>query len=133
MVLRPTRVDGHADVPRRPPMPGPVLATVAVFTLLALLFTLATAHRLVADDGSLGAALFFATMAVTCAFVTFGLFGRRPWARWPACALAGLLAVASLGLFGAITLFGVGLLAWVLWALNTRAARHWLTGRRRSW
>ncbi|WP_320069817.1 hypothetical protein [Micromonospora sp. RTGN7] len=131
MVLRPTRAGGSAYLLRRPPMPGPVLVTVLLFAFLALLFALATAHRLLAQDGSLGAAMFFAVMAVTCAFVAFSLFGRRPWARYPAYALAGLFAAASLGLFGAITIVGVGLLVWVLWSLNTRTARQWLTGRRR--
>ncbi|MFI1197159.1 hypothetical protein ACH4T9_28420 [Micromonospora sp. NPDC020750] len=131
MVLRPPHAGGYDGVLRRPPMPGPVLATVLAFALLALLFALATVHRLLAEDGSLGAAVFFAAMAATCAFVAFSLSGRRPWAAYPAYVSSGLFAVASLGMFGAITIVGVGLLAWVLWALNSRSAREWLSGRHR--
>ncbi|MER5705542.1 hypothetical protein ABT023_26860 [Micromonospora sp. NPDC002296] len=131
MVLRPPRAGGYDGALRRPPMPGTVLTTVLAFALLALLFALATVHRLLAAEGSLGAAVFFAVMALTCAFVAFSLSGRRPWAAYPAYAASGLFAVASLGMFGAITIVGVGLLAWVLWALNSRSAREWLSGRHR--
>ncbi|TWH69700.1 hypothetical protein JD77_04714 [Micromonospora olivasterospora] len=112
-------------------MPGPVLLTAVVFVVLAVLFALATLHRLVDDDGSIGAAVFFAAMAVACAAPALGLSGRRPWAPVAAYVPSGLLATASLGTFGAITLVGLGLLAWVLWALNARASRDWLAGPRR--
>ncbi|MEV6692099.1 hypothetical protein AB0M35_11605 [Micromonospora sp. NPDC051196] len=112
-------------------MPTPVRITVLVFALLSLLFALATAHRLLTEGGSLGAAVFFAVMTVACLLVAAGLVARRPWAPFPAYALAALLAAASLGLFGAITCVGLGLLVWVLWALNTRASRDWFGGRRR--
>ncbi|MEO3781025.1 hypothetical protein ABGB16_30360 [Micromonospora sp. B11E3] len=112
-------------------MPGPVLLTAVTFVVLVVLFVLATVHRLVDEDGSIGAAVFFAVMAVACAAAALGLSGRRPWAPVSAYVLSGLLATASLGMFGAITIVGVGLLAWVLWALNRRASREWLTGPRR--
>ncbi|PZF99854.1 hypothetical protein [Micromonospora endophytica] len=121
---------GYGDMFRYPAMPTPLRVTVLVFALLSLLFTLATAHRLIAG-GSFGAAVFFAVMAVACALVALSLVGRRPWAPYPAYALAGLLAAASLGLFGTITCVGLALLAWVLWACNVRASRDWLGGRRR--
>jgi hypothetical protein len=112
-------------------MPGPVLVTVLVFVLLAVLFALATVHRLLVDDGSIGAAVFFATMAVACAVVAAGLARCRPWAPYPAYVLAGLLAVASLGLFGAITIVGLALFAWVVWSLTSHSTREWLGGPRR--
>ncbi|WP_245712889.1 hypothetical protein [Micromonospora nigra] len=110
-------------------MPGTLRITVLTFAVLALLFALAFAHRLLAD-GSLGATAFFAVLAVACAVVAGALAARRAWAPFPAYALAGLLAAASLGLFGAITVVGLALLAWVLWALNTRPSREWLSRRR---
>ncbi|GGM28145.1 MULTISPECIES: hypothetical protein [Micromonospora] len=116
---------------QHPPMPGTVQATVLIFALLALLFALATVHRLVAEDGSLGAAGFFAAMAGASTLVTVALAGRRRWAAYPTYVVTILLATASLGLFGAITIVGLGLLAWVVFALSTRAARDWLSGRRR--
>ncbi|MEU6022927.1 hypothetical protein ACGFIK_05925 [Micromonospora sp. NPDC048871] len=122
---------GYPEVLRYPVMPTPVRITVLVFGLLSLLFALATVHRLLTEGGSLGAAVFFAVMTVACLLVTTALATRRAWAPFPAYALAGLLAAASLGLFGAITCVGAGLLAWVLWALNTRASRDWFGGRRR--
>ncbi|TCB98442.1 hypothetical protein E0H26_08665 [Micromonospora zingiberis] len=124
-------VRGYPDLLRYPVMPTPVRVTVLVFGLLSLLFALATGHRLLTEGGSLGAAVFFAVLAVGCLLVAASLITRRPWAPYPAYALAGLLAAASLGLFGAITCVGLGLLAWVLWALNTRASRDWFGGRRR--
>ncbi len=108
-----------------------MLVTTLAFVLLALLFALATVHRLLTEDGSIGAAVFFATMGVACALVALGLAGCRPWAPYPAYALAGLFAAASLGLFGAITIVGIALLAWVVWSLTTRPAREWLGGARR--
>ncbi|GIJ25216.1 hypothetical protein Vqi01_03780 [Micromonospora qiuiae] len=112
-------------------MPTPLRLTVLAFTLLSLLFALAVAHRLLTEGSSFGAPVFFAVMAAACALVALGLVGRRSWAPYCAYALAGLLAAASLGLFGAVTCVGLALLAWVLWALNTRASRDWFTGRRR--
>ncbi|KIR62013.1 hypothetical protein ABUL04_14630 [Micromonospora harpali] len=131
MAVRSFRGGGYGDLLGSPPMPGPVRVTVLVFAVLTLLFALATVHRLLVEDGSLGAAVFFATMAAACALVAGALAARRPWAAYPAYALSGLFAAASLGLFGAITIVGLGLLAWVLWSLNTRPAREWLSGRRR--
>ena len=122
---------GYGDMLRHPAMPTPVRVTVLVFALLSLLFALAAVHRTLAEEGSLGAVIFFAVMATACASVAVSLTVRRPWAPHLAYALAGLLATASLGLFGAITVVGVGLLAWVLWALNVRASRDWFNGRRR--
>ncbi|KXK59522.1 hypothetical protein AWW66_23810 [Micromonospora rosaria] len=122
---------GYGDMLRYPAMPTPVRVTVLVFALLTLLFALAAVHRLVVETGSLGAAVFFAAMAGACALVTVSLAGRRPWAPYPAYVVSVLLATASLGLFGAITIVGLGLLVWVLWALNTRASRDWISGRRR--
>lgn len=124
-------VGGWGDLLRHPPMPAPVRVTVLLFGLLALLFALATVHRLVSDSGSIGAAAFFAVMAVASVGVAAALVTRRRWAAYPAFALSALLAVASLGMFGAITVVGIGLLAWVLVALNGTAARVWLSGRRR--
>ncbi|RIV41164.1 hypothetical protein [Micromonospora radicis] len=124
-------VRGYGDLLRYPVMPAPVRLTVLVFGLLMLLFALATVHRLVTDGGSLGAAVFFAVLAVASALVTAALAGRRVWAPYATYALAGLLAAASLGLFGAITCVGLALLAWVLWALNARASRDWFGNRRR--
>ncbi|MFV2101060.1 hypothetical protein [Micromonospora sp. LOL_024] len=120
---------GYRERLRQPATPTPVRITVLVFAVLSLLFTLATTHRLVAGTGSLGAVVYFAVMAVACALVALSLATRRPWAPYPAYALATLLAAASLGLFGAITIVGLGLLAWVVWALNVRACRDWF-GRR---
>ncbi|WP_433532958.1 hypothetical protein ACQPYA_13685 [Micromonospora sp. CA-263727] len=122
---------GYGDMLRHPAMPTPVRVTVLVFALLSLLFTLATVHRVLVEDGSIGAAVFFAVMAAAGTLVAVGLAVGRPWSPYPAYALAGLLATASLGLFGAITFVGLGLLAWVLWALNSRASRDWFRGRRR--
>ncbi|MFF0722438.1 MULTISPECIES: hypothetical protein [unclassified Micromonospora] len=120
---------GYRDTFRHPATPTPVRLTVLVFGVLALLFALATAHRAVVDGGSLGAAVFFAVMAVACTLVAVSLAARRQWAPYPAYALTGLLAAASLGLWGAITCVGGLLLLWVLWALNTRVSRDWF-GRR---
>ncbi|EEP69676.1 hypothetical protein MCAG_00003 [Micromonospora sp. ATCC 39149] len=131
MVVRSPRGGGYGDMLRPASMPGSVRVTVLAFAVLTLLFALATVHRLLVEGGSLGAALFFATMAAACALVAGSLSARRPWAAYPAYTLSGLFAAASLGLFGAITIVGVGLLAWVLWSLNTRPARDWLGGRRR--
>ena len=122
---------GDGDMFRHPAMPTPLRLTVLAFTLLSLIFALAVAHRLLTKGSSFGAPVFFSIMAVFCALVALGLVGRRPWAPYCAYALAGLLAAASLGLFGAITCVGLALLAWVLWALNTRASRDWLRERRR--
>ncbi|WP_341716209.1 hypothetical protein QQG74_19575 [Micromonospora sp. FIMYZ51] len=122
---------GYGDMFRYPAMPTPLRVTVLVFALLSLLFLLATVHRLVAEGGSFGAVVFFAVLAVACALVALSLAAGRRWAPYPAYALAGLLAAASLGLFGTITCVGLALLAWVLWALNTRASRDWLGGGRR--
>ncbi|PZG17740.1 hypothetical protein C1I95_14880 [Micromonospora craterilacus] len=122
---------GFGEMLRYPAMPTPVRVTVLVFALLSLLFALATVHRMLAQGGSLGAAVFFAVMATACALVAVSLAVRRPWAPYPAYALAGLLAAASLGLFGAITVVGLGLLVWVVCALNIRASRDWFSGRRR--
>ncbi|MDG4797148.1 hypothetical protein [Micromonospora sp. WMMD1082] len=122
---------GYGDMLRPPATPTPVRLTVLAFALLSLLFALATVHRLLAETGSLGAVAFFAVMATACGLVAVSLAGRRRWAPYPAYALAGLLATASLGLFGAITIVGLGLLAGVVGALNTRAARDWFGGRRR--
>ncbi|MEG3636039.1 hypothetical protein [Micromonospora palythoicola] len=116
---------GYGDHLRPHPTPTPVRVTVLAFALLSLLFALATAHRLLATTGSLGAVAFFAVMAGACGLVAISLAARRRWAPYPAYALAGLLAAASLGLFGAITIVGLGLLAWVVLALNTRSARDW--------
>ncbi|WP_216592444.1 hypothetical protein [Verrucosispora sioxanthis] len=114
---------GYGDHLRPHPTPTPVRVTVLAFALLSLLFALATAHRSLATTGSLGAVAFFAVMATACGLVA--LAARRRWAPYPAYALAGLLAAASLGLLGAITIVGLGLLAWVVLALNTRSARDW--------
>ncbi|GIJ10933.1 hypothetical protein ACFFMR_17250 [Micromonospora andamanensis] len=122
---------GYGDMLRPPTTPTPVRVTVLAFALLSLLFALATAHRALAATGSLGAVAFFAVMAAACALVAVGLATRRRWSPYPAYALAGLLAAASLGLFGAITIVGLGLLAWVVVALNTRVSRDWFSGRRR--
>ncbi|MBX7267620.1 hypothetical protein KIF24_17310 [Micromonospora sp. Llam7] len=122
---------GYRATPRSPATPTQVRVTVLTFALLSLLFALATVHRLLAETGSLGAVAFFAVMAAACALVAVSLAGRRPWAPYPAYALAGLLAAASLGLFGAITIVGLGLLAWVVLALNVRASRDWFGGRGR--
>ncbi|GIJ20586.1 hypothetical protein [Micromonospora lutea] len=122
---------GYGDMLRPPTTPTPVRVTVLAFALLALLFALATVHRLLGTSGSLGAVAFFAVMATACALVAVSLATRRRWAPYPAYALAGLLAAASLGLFGAITLVGLGLLAWVVVALNTHVARDWFRGRAR--
>ncbi|GIJ79925.1 hypothetical protein SAMN05443287_102447 [Micromonospora phaseoli] len=128
MVVRPSG-GGYRGLLRQPATPTPVRVTVLVFAVLSLLFTLATVHRLVAGTGSLGAVVFFAVMAGACGLVAISLAARRPWAPYPAYALTTLLAAASLGLFGAITIVGLALLAWVLWALNVRASRDWF-GRR---
>ncbi|MFF5218846.1 hypothetical protein [Micromonospora sp. NPDC000442] len=122
---------GYGDMLRPPTMPTPVRVTVLAFALLSLLFALATVHRSLAATGSLGAVAFFAVMATACALVAVSLAARRRWAPYPAYALAGLLAAASLGLFGAITVVGLGLLAWVVLALNTRVSRDWFGGRGR--
>ncbi|MEV2237167.1 hypothetical protein [Micromonospora sp. NPDC049891] len=122
---------GYGDMLRPPTTPTPVRVTVLAFALLSLLFALATLHRALATTGSLGAVVFFAVMAVACGLVAVSLAARRRWAPYPAYALAGLLAAASLGLFGAITIVGLGLLTWVVLALNTRVSRDWFSGRRR--
>jgi hypothetical protein len=122
---------GYGDMLRPPTTPTPVRITVLTFALLALLFALATAHRLLAATGSFGAVVFFAVMATACGLVAVSLAARRRWAPYPAYALAGLLATASAGLLGAITLVGLALLAWVVCALNTRASRDWFSGHRR--
>lgn len=121
----------YGALTQRTPMPGPVLVTALAFAVLTALFALAAVLRVLAEDGSFGAALFFGVMSVACAVVALSLAGRRPWAVIPAYVLSGLLAVASLGLFGAITIVGVGLLGWVLWALTRPASRDWLADRRR--
>ncbi|NLU78423.1 hypothetical protein HCA58_08530 [Micromonospora sp. HNM0581] len=128
MVVRPPG-GGSGDLLRPPTTPTPVRGTVLAFALLSLLFALATVHRSLAATGSLGAVAFFAAMATACALVSVSLAARRRWAPYPAYALAALLAAASLGLFGAITVVGLGLLVWVVLALNTRDSRDWF-GRR---
>ncbi|MFY1576214.1 hypothetical protein ACN26Z_15135 [Verrucosispora sp. WMMD703] len=120
---------GYGDLLRPPTTPTPVRVTVLAFALLALLFALAMVHRSLAAKGSLGAVAFFAVMATACALVAVSLAARRRWAPYPAYAVAGVLAAASLGLFGAITIVGLGLFAWVAVALNTRSSRDWF-GRR---
>ncbi|MGC5051419.1 hypothetical protein ACLQ2S_08215 [Micromonospora sp. DT48] len=122
---------GYGDMLRPPTTPTPVRATVLAFALLSLLFALATVHRLLSSTGSLGAVAFFAVMTAACTLVAISLAARRRWAPYPAYALAGLLAAASLGLFGAITIVGLGLLAGVVLALNSRVSRDWFRGHGR--
>ncbi|MBO4207967.1 hypothetical protein GSF22_18440 [Micromonospora echinofusca] len=113
----------------RSPMPGVVRGTVVVFGILAVLFVLAAFLHMLIEDGTLAAGIFFVTLALACAVAAAGLVQRRPWAGHLVIVLAGLLFAASLGVFGAITIVGVGLVVWVLWALNRRESREWLTVR----
>ncbi|WP_244367656.1 hypothetical protein [Micromonospora echinofusca] len=110
-------------------MPGVVRGTVVVFGILAVLFVLAAFLHMLIEDGTLAAGIFFVTLALACAVAAAGLVQRRPWAGHLVIVLAGLLFAASLGVFGAITIVGVGLVVWVLWALNRRESREWLTVR----
>lgn len=111
--------------PTRPPIPLPVLLTAVAFALLAVLFGLAVVLGLLVADGTVAAAVFFGVFALTCATVAAGLLGRRRWAAPAAYAVAALLAAASLGLFGAITVVGLGFAAWVSWALRPRRSAGW--------
>ncbi|MEH1015436.1 hypothetical protein V6U90_20265 [Micromonospora sp. CPCC 206060] len=112
-------------------MPGAVLTTVVIFGILAVLFILAAFLHMLVEDGTLAAGIFFVTLALACAAVAAGLVQRRPWSGHLVLVLSGLLFAASLGVFGAITIVGVGLVVWVLWALNRRESREWLAVRAR--